>query len=229
MGRPLIDMTGKHFWNLTVIQRVSNEKSGGSKWLCKCDCGKEFTAYGNNIRCGRTKSCGCKQIAKSIVGERFGNLFVIKELDSEKRYTQSLLCKCDCGKEVVVSRKRLLSGEKSNCGCNPRKRSLKFPNLIGQRFGKLTVIGESFMGKSKTVCKCKCDCGAESFHSVSSLLYSPIHIYIIRIFRDNVNYFGTNFCFFIFSLNIIPYNFYLSSADCQFFYEYTIVISKNPR
>jgi hypothetical protein len=29
------------------------------KWLCKCDCGKEFLATGNQLNSGRTKSCGC--------------------------------------------------------------------------------------------------------------------------------------------------------------------------
>lgn len=28
-------------------------------WLCKCDCGKEFTTYGFSLRRGWTKSCGC--------------------------------------------------------------------------------------------------------------------------------------------------------------------------
>ena len=28
-------------------------------WNCKCSCGKDFIAYGVNLRKGRTESCGC--------------------------------------------------------------------------------------------------------------------------------------------------------------------------
>lgn len=54
-----IDLTGRRFGRLTVIKRVENSKGGMSRWLCICDCGNETTCYGNNLRRGFTKSCGC--------------------------------------------------------------------------------------------------------------------------------------------------------------------------
>jgi len=54
----LIDLTGKKFGRLTVIGR--NPVAGKNpKWDCICDCGKEKRAQGNNLRTGRTTSCGC--------------------------------------------------------------------------------------------------------------------------------------------------------------------------
>lgn len=55
----LIDLTGKRFSHVFVIKRAENAKFGATMWLCKCDCGKEFTTYGFSLRRGWTKSCGC--------------------------------------------------------------------------------------------------------------------------------------------------------------------------
>ena len=61
-----IDMTG---WimkehgvpdsRLTVIKRDTDSKDRLSKWICRCECGTVFSAYGTKIRNGWTKSCGC--------------------------------------------------------------------------------------------------------------------------------------------------------------------------
>lgn len=61
------EMMGKRFGKLTVIAEGSSDKNG-IKWICKCDCGnitKEI--YGNALRNGATKSCGCLQ--KEIVSQ----------------------------------------------------------------------------------------------------------------------------------------------------------------
>ena len=53
-----IDMKGRRIGRLTVIREA--EKQGGHiMWLCKCDCGKEVIATGDNLRRGCYKSCGC--------------------------------------------------------------------------------------------------------------------------------------------------------------------------
>ena len=54
----LIDLTGQRFGRLTVVCRVENGPAG-SRWLCKCDCGGETTAYGSDLRSGHSSSCGC--------------------------------------------------------------------------------------------------------------------------------------------------------------------------
>lgn len=57
----MIDLTGQRFERLLVLGR-SAEKRGNctqAMWLCRCDCGKEIVTYGNTLRNGATKSCGC--------------------------------------------------------------------------------------------------------------------------------------------------------------------------
>lgn len=54
-----IDLTGKKFGRLTVIERVENAKYGQIRWLCKCDCGGTTISRSYNLKSGRAKSCGC--------------------------------------------------------------------------------------------------------------------------------------------------------------------------
>lgn len=58
MGR-FIDMTGRRFGRLTVVQRNGISRNKEALWLCKCDCGNEVTVNGCNLRHGGTQSCGC--------------------------------------------------------------------------------------------------------------------------------------------------------------------------
>lgn len=52
------DLTGRRFGRLVAIKRISSDKKG-VKWLCRCDCGNETTAYTNKLISGAKSSCGC--------------------------------------------------------------------------------------------------------------------------------------------------------------------------
>lgn len=54
-----IEMTGKRFGRLVVLERVGSNKKGNAKWRCKCDCGNETVVDGCRLRSGYTRSCGC--------------------------------------------------------------------------------------------------------------------------------------------------------------------------
>ena len=61
-----IDLTGKRFGRWTVIARKGskmygepNASSSFPLWLCRCDCGTEAIVMGENLKNGRSKSCGC--------------------------------------------------------------------------------------------------------------------------------------------------------------------------
>lgn len=54
----LIDLTGKRFGRLTVVKRAENVKNRPC-WVCKCDCGNTKIIKGDDIRYGKTLSCGC--------------------------------------------------------------------------------------------------------------------------------------------------------------------------
>ncbi len=53
-----LDLTGQHFNRLTVIKPIGI-KDRSRMWLCKCDCGKDFTALAYTLINGSRQSCGC--------------------------------------------------------------------------------------------------------------------------------------------------------------------------
>lgn len=56
----LIDLTGKHFGMLVVLERDQSSKTASPKWICKCQCGNIKSISSQALRTGRTKSCGCQ-------------------------------------------------------------------------------------------------------------------------------------------------------------------------
>ena len=55
----IIDMTGKTFGRLTVIDRTINSNAGKGMWNCRCICGKIKSVNGSHLRGGKIISCGC--------------------------------------------------------------------------------------------------------------------------------------------------------------------------
>lgn len=81
----LIDLTGKSFGRLKVIQYHGYIKEK-SYWECKCECGKTTIVQMILLRKGRTKSCGCLSVEltvkrNKIHGETVG-----------KKFTKEYLC-----------------------------------------------------------------------------------------------------------------------------------------
>jgi len=60
MGKA-IDLTGKKFERLTVIERLPNNKENKAVWLCVCDCGEYRNVIGKCLISLHTTSCGCKR------------------------------------------------------------------------------------------------------------------------------------------------------------------------
>ena len=65
-GDCLIDLTGKRFGKLVVIERAEDYVYKTEKrimtspmWKCKCDCGNIVVCQGGNLRSGSATSCGC--------------------------------------------------------------------------------------------------------------------------------------------------------------------------
>lgn len=150
------DLTGQKFGRLTVIKRVENNKWGRAQWLCQCECGNTTILTGNALLRGNTKSCGCLAAENhlhhffDIVGQKFNRLTVLKYLGKSK-----WLCKCDCGNETIVQTSSLKSGRIKSCGCyNLEKAKKPLDNIIGKKYGKLTVL--EYVGNSKWLCKCDC-------------------------------------------------------------------------
>lgn len=55
-----VNIAGMKYGRLTVLQKVAS-KRGKATWRCRCDCGRETTCVGFDLRSGNTRSCGCLQ------------------------------------------------------------------------------------------------------------------------------------------------------------------------
>ena len=57
-----VDLIGKRFERLLVIEYVGQDKWGGSRWLCLCDCGTKTVAASGDLIKKKMISCGCAHI-----------------------------------------------------------------------------------------------------------------------------------------------------------------------
>lgn len=156
------DLTGLKFGSLTVVRFSHKNDYNALCWLCKCDCNTEKIIVGSSLVGGSTKTCGCKinnrTALKDISGQKFGRLTVvsfyeIKQNDGHAYWN----CKCDCGKEVIVSGRSLRDGGTQSCGCLRNGQNVK--NILGKRFGRLTVVSFFKIIKNQAYWTCLCDCG----------------------------------------------------------------------
>lgn len=59
-----IDIIGKRFGKLTVLEFDHKDKNRKKYYLCKCDCGNTKVINRNNLVTGGSKSCGCTNISR---------------------------------------------------------------------------------------------------------------------------------------------------------------------
>lgn len=123
MPMPLMDMSGRRFGLLTVIDRAPNT-TGDARWNCICDCGAATVSWGANLRSGNTTSCGCVKVSDrpgrqiNLTGQRFGKLVAVVVVPRVGRGNRRWTCQCDCGSTKVVRADRLSRGETVSCGCH---------------------------------------------------------------------------------------------------------------
>jgi hypothetical protein len=61
----VIDLTGRRFGRLVVVERAPADKWGHARWRVRCECGEERIVQGHHLRRGLTRSCGCLAIELS--------------------------------------------------------------------------------------------------------------------------------------------------------------------
>lgn len=56
-----IDMVGRVFGNWKVLTiDYSKDRGHGAYWICQCACGSIKSVHGENLRRGKSTSCGCR-------------------------------------------------------------------------------------------------------------------------------------------------------------------------
>ena len=122
---------GDRFGRLVAVRAFVQD--GRTKWLCRCDCGKESVAEPRKLRSGHKSSCGClrsngphmdrmtaaaaKQNRHDLIGLRFSRLVVIEEAARNRSGLLLFKCHCDCGNITEKTGRSLVSGDAKSCGC----------------------------------------------------------------------------------------------------------------
>lgn len=105
--------------------------------------------------------CG---IMKDISGKRFGKLIVIKPTGKKKNNSYLWLCKCDCGKTVIVKSGNLTSGSTQSCGCLRTEKIIKhggtyerlykvYNSIKGRCYNKKSPHYKNYGGRGIKICK----------------------------------------------------------------------------
>lgn len=102
----------------------------------------------------------------NIARQNFGNLIALFPVRCNGK--SQWLCKCNCGNELVVAYTLLNGGNTKSCGCYHRELMLNRwsqyrddNNVIGMKYGKLTVVNFVCIDNGRAIYHFKCDCGNE--------------------------------------------------------------------
>jgi hypothetical protein len=149
----IVDLTGKQFGKLTVLYRDTSKRRVA--WVCKCECGREKSIRADALTCGKAKSCGvCNN---DLTNQKFGRLVALYKNGADKAGHLIWHCKCDCGNEIDVLATNLIQKYTQSCGCiHSEVCSERGEDLVGQKFGKLTIISLASVSPRKYLCKCEC-------------------------------------------------------------------------
>ena len=113
-----VDLTGKRFGMLTVIEEIKKPNNTNVFWKCVCECGNISLVRTHPLTHGLKLSCGCIPKYIDLSGMKYGRLTVKSFAYIDKKHERAMWnCVCDCGNEIVVSRQSLRTGDRVSCGC----------------------------------------------------------------------------------------------------------------
>lgn len=105
---------------------------------------------------------GVKSMA-DLTGRRFGKLVVVGPSYKKGGYRMFTMCKCDCGRSREFRESNLISGNSTSCGCH------RIIDLVGKRYGQLTVLALDHTDDLGSHWLCQCDCGNQKVVRANSL------------------------------------------------------------
>ena len=153
---------------------------------CICECGTEKVLTANSLLSKASVSCGCLKKEKAyarrenLIGMKFGRLTVIEKAEDHVypsgAHRPRYKCLCDCGNEVIVMANSLKNKSCQSCGCLQRERASKVNSvdLVGKKFGRLTVLSKSDKRNKKgdVMWECICDCGKHVIKTTAALTHN---------------------------------------------------------
>lgn len=96
-----------------------------------------------------------------LVGQKFGQWAVLRE-GVQRMRNRRWVCRCSCGTVKEVGQSNLRDGQTLSCGCTSAERisKLKTISLVGNQYGRLTVMSQSERKvRRQLYWHCICICG----------------------------------------------------------------------
>ena len=166
---------GKIYGELTILNITESEENSKlvRRCECLCSCGRIVNLRLDTVikrsvtSCGHFSKCPRENYTR-FVGEKFGELTILEFIETRKKamIIRQFRCLCSCGKEITKRADFILYGKTKSCG-HLKGENLKkdYSNLIGEKFGELTILDISEpMTKlgSQRIATCICSCGREA-------------------------------------------------------------------
>lgn len=138
------DLTGRTFGYLTVLKRGEDHvsKSGQKKvqWICECKlCGKEKTVAAQDLKTGRTVSCGCYQKVRGQQSRHKRYCIICRNSFDCPPSSNSVTCSPECKKEYARRRRigqSLSEGAKRKISDKAKCRDMTCVQTIGVEAAK---------------------------------------------------------------------------------------------
>ncbi len=90
---PAINLHGKTFGRLTVIERCGSDKFRRATWSCLCICGVKKIVDGQHLLAGTTQSCGCLGREKVT---KHGSSNTKEKPNPLDRIWNGMMTRCNC-------------------------------------------------------------------------------------------------------------------------------------
>ena len=124
----MLNLTDQIFGRLTVVDIDGITVHGKYRWLCLCECGGTIITTSDQLRRGKTRSCGCLRteriravgIARGIeprIGQRHHHLVVMAAAGRDATGKLLVRVRCDCGTWRVMRWGNVRTGNSKSCGC----------------------------------------------------------------------------------------------------------------
>ncbi len=162
-GHNVNNPMGEVYSELTILKELPrkfyniNGKPTSTRMVfVKCFCGNKFETRYRSLKSGNTTSCGCKNMnggqgkKTNYVGQVYGRLTVVREVDGVRKLGGSIMrvfeCLCGCGKIKNIRIADLNCGRTTSCGCHNKEISSQRKSkeyVLEKRYGNLEIIKET--------------------------------------------------------------------------------------
>ena len=65
-----LNLINQTFGHLTVLREDTENSGKGTRWICRCQCGREKSFRSSRLRNGESKSCGLCEISSGRPGTK---------------------------------------------------------------------------------------------------------------------------------------------------------------